>query len=282
MAIIIGESNMKFDMGAAWNAATSLIGRNRDVIVVVAGAFFFLPYLAATLLMPQAMAPQPANPEDMQALMDAAMQTYADYWWAMLIIFVLQGIGTLALLVLLTDRSRPTLGDALKRGTTAFPSYFATNILAALAVVSIVALPFGLMAAASGTAMAVLAGFVMIPLIFYLVIKFSLIMPAIAIDGILNPFAAIARSWRLTKGNSFRLFLFFVLLFVAIVVVSVLATMVLGVVFAAFGGEIELIGNGVVSSLVNAAFSVIFLAVLAGVHQQLAGDRPGPWGERSE
>lgn len=282
MAIIIGESNMKFDMGAAWNTATSLIGRNRDMILVVAGAFFFLPYLAATLLMPEAMSPQPANPEDMQAMMDSIMQNYADYWWAMLIIFVMQGIGTLALLVLLTDRARPTLGDALKSGAKAFPSYFATNILAGLGIVGavgIVALPASLLSAASGPAAAVLAGFVMIPLIFYLMIKFSLIMPAIAIDGILNPFAAIARSWRLTKGNSFRLFLFFVLLFVAIVVVSVLATMVLGVVFAAIGGETELIGNGIVASLVNAVFAVIFLAVLAGVHQQLVGNRPKAPGE---
>lgn len=270
---------MKFDMGQAWNTATSLIGKNKDVILVVAGVFFFLPYLASALLMPEAMAPQAANPEDMQAMMDAVMQTYADYWWVMLIIFVMQGIGTLALLVLLTDRARPTLGDALKRGATAFPSYFVTNILAAIAIVLIVALPVGLVVSVGGAIFAALAIFLIFPLIFYLMVKFSLIMPAIAIDGILNPVAAIARSWRLTKGNSFRLFLFFVLLFVAVIVVSLLVTMVLGVVFAAMGGEIELIGNGIVASLANAAFVVIFLAVLAGVHQQLAGDRPEALGE---
>lgn len=270
---------MKFDMGQAWNTATSLIGKNKDVILVVAGVFFFLPYLASALLMPEAMAPQAANPEDMQAMMDAVMQTYADYWWVMLIIFVMQGIGTLALLVLLTDRARPTLGDALKRGATAFPSYFVTNILAAIAIVVIVALPVGLVVSVGGAIFAALAVFLIFPLIFYLMVKFSLIMPAIAIDGILNPVAAIARSWRLTKGNSFRLFLFFVLLFVAVIVVSLLVTMVLGVVFAAMGGEIELIGNGIVASLANAAFVVIFLAVLAGVHQQLAGDRPEALGE---
>lgn len=270
---------MKFDMGQAWTTATSLIGKNKDVILVVAGVFFFLPYLASALLMPEAMAPQAANPEDMQAMMDAVMQTYADYWWVMLIIFVMQGIGTLALLVLLTDRARPTLGDALKRGATAFPSYFVTNILAAIAIVLIVALPVGLVVSVGGAIFAALAIFLIFPLIFYLMVKFSLIMPAIAIDGILNPVAAIARSWRLTKGNSFRLFLFFVLLFVAVIVVSLLVTMVLGVVFAAMGGEIELIGNGIVASLANAAFVVIFLAVLAGVHQQLAGDRPEALGE---
>ena len=265
---------MKFDMGEAWNTATGLLSKNKDVILVVAGVFFFLPYLASTLLMPQAMTPQSANPEDMQAVFDTIMQTYADYWWVMLIIFVTQGIGTLALLVLLTDRARPTLGDALKSGAIAFPSYFATNIISALIVAFAIVVPGFLVVASGIEALGILVLFLVFPILFYLMVKLSLIMPAIAIDGIRNPFRVIARSWRLTKGNSFRLFLFYFLLLVATVVVFLLASLVLGVVLAAMGGEIEIIGNGIVASLINAVFVVIFLAVLAGVHLQLSGDRP--------
>ena len=273
---------MKFDMGAAWNTATGLIGKNRDMIVVVAGVFFFLPYLATTLLMPQAMNPPVANPEDMQAILAVMQQTYIDYWWVMLIIFVSQGIGTLALLVLLTDRARPTLGDALKRGAVSFPSYFAANILVVLVAAVAIMLPVGLGFATGVAAIMVLTVMLAIPLVFYLMVKFSLIMPAIAVDGILNPVQALARSWRLTKGNSLRLFLFYFLLLIAITVVILLATLVLGVVFAAIGGEVELIGNGIVTSLVNAGFVVIFLAVLAGIHRQLAGERPEELSETFE
>lgn len=273
---------MTFDMGAAWNTATGLIGKNRDMILIVAGVFFFLPYLATTLLMPQAMTPEVVNPEDIEALIAVMQQTYIDYWWVMLIIFVSQGIGTLALLVLLTDRARPTLGEALRRGAAAFFSYFATNIIVALIAAGAILIPVGLAIAAGVPALIVLAVMVAIPLVFYLMVKFSLIMPAIAVDGIRNPIQAIARSWGLTKGNSLRLFLYYFLLLVATMVVLMLATLVLGVVFAAIGGQVELIGNGIVASLVNAGFVVIFLAVLAGVHRQLAGERPEELSETFE
>ena len=261
---------MKFDMGQAWTTATGLLSKNKDVILVVAGVFFFLPYLASSLLMPQAMTPQPANPEDMQAVLDTLTQTYADFWWVMLVIFVTQGVGTLALLVLLTDRARPTLGDALKRGALAFLSYFATNILSVLIIAIAVFVPIFLAISAGVAAIGVLV----LPIVFYLMVKFSLIMPAIAIDGIRNPLSAIARSWQLTKGNSFRLFVFYFLLFIATIVVFLLVSLVLGVVFAAMGGQIEIVGNGIVASLINAVFVVVFLAVLAGIHRQLSGDRP--------
>lgn len=256
---------MKLDMGAAWNTATSLIGRNRDVVLVVAGVFFFLPSFAISLIMPQAAAMPMAESGDSEAMMAAVMSLYADYWWAILLSGVAQAIGTLALLTLLTDRARPTVGEAIKAGVVSFPSYFVSNLLVAFAI----AIPVGLALVTSP-----LAIFLVMPIVVYLAIKFSLIMPAIAIDRILNPLGALARSWKLTKGNSLRLFLFFMLLFIATVVIFALVSMIFGVVFAAMGGEVEKIGNAVVSSAISAGFVVIFFAVLAGVHHQLAGDRP--------
>ncbi len=256
---------MKLDMGAAWNTATSLIGRNRDVVLVVAGVFFFLPSLAISLIMPEAAAMPIAESGDTEAMMSFMMSLYADYWWAILLSGVAQAIGTLALLTLLTDRMQPTVGEALKRGALSFPSYFVANLL----VVFAIAIPVALAMVASP-----LAIFLVMPIAIYLAIRFSLIMPAIAIDRILNPLGVLSRSWELTKRNSLRLFVFYALLFVATVVIFALVSMVLGVVFAAMGDEIEKIGNAVVSSAISAGFVVIFFAVLAGVHRQLAGDRP--------
>lgn len=256
---------MKFDMGEAWATATGLLSKNKDVILVVAGVFFFLPYVASTLLFPQAMTPEQVNPEDLSAVSDAVLQAYADYWWVILIVFVTQGIGTLALLTLLTDRAKPTVGEAIARGASGFLSYFAANLIFVFALGTILTIallitPF----------LVVLA----IPVMFYAMVKFSLVMPAIAIDGIRNPIKAISRSWSLTKGNSFRLFAFYVLLVIALMVVTLIITMVLAVLLAAIGGQIETIGNALVASLINAGFVVLFLGILAGVHRQLAGDRP--------
>lgn len=261
---------MKFDMGAAWNSATSMISRNRSVIAVVAGAFFFLPYFALSMFIPTAAAPDPATTADLEAAIAAISSVYAENWWAILLVFVAQGIGTLALLTLLTDRARPTVGEALKAGAIAFPSYFVANILSVLAIGIGFVLPVALL-----PFLVILA----IPILFYLLVKFSLIMPAIAVDGILNPIKALTRSWQLTKGNSFRLFLFFFLLLLAITIVAGLASMVIAVIFAAVGGQAELIGNAFVGSLVNAMFVTVFLAVLAAVHRQLSGDQPEVLGE---
>ena len=44
---------MKLDMNRAWTEALSLIQANIGVVATVAGVFFFLPYLAFALLMPE-------------------------------------------------------------------------------------------------------------------------------------------------------------------------------------------------------------------------------------
>src|SRR3546814_10547122 len=93
---------MKLDMGRAWNEGTAMIGANRQMVAVMAGVFFFLPYLAMALLMPQVLAGQAemmGDPADMQAAADAIVATYAENWWAFLFVAVAQIIGTIALLV---------------------------------------------------------------------------------------------------------------------------------------------------------------------------------------
>ena len=43
-------------MNRAWNDALRLLRASRDVILIVAGAFFFLPYFAFMLLTPDPLA----------------------------------------------------------------------------------------------------------------------------------------------------------------------------------------------------------------------------------
>ena len=89
---------MKFDMTAAWNEAMRLANANRDVLLVVAGVFFFLPYVAFMLLFRDRMnaleAAQASRP-DPEAASAAMMGFYGDIWWVILLIAVIQGIGML-------------------------------------------------------------------------------------------------------------------------------------------------------------------------------------------
>ena len=105
----------------------------------------------------------------------------------------------------------------------------------------------------------------------YLFTKLMLTPAVIAIERQANPLTALGRSWQLTKGNSVRIFLFVFLLFLAVGVVGGVISMVVGLFLALGGAQTALIGQAVISGLINAVFYVIFLGVLAAIYRQLAG-----------
>ena len=267
---------MKFDMSAAWDEVTRLLSANRQVLLIVAGVFFFLPQVIFSLVFANQIAAleasQSANP-DPSAIGEAMMGFYGEIWWMILLIALVQGVGMLGLLVLLSDRSRPTVGEALKAGLKLLLPYIGAQILLSCLFGLLLLFPFAV-GASAGIGAGILVGVVAFVALVYLFTKFLLVSPVIAIERVTNPLAALGRSWRLTKGNSLRLFLFVFLLILALVVVGSVVSMVLGLIFALMGAEVALVGQGIVSGLVNAAFYVVFLAALAAAHRQLAGPAP--------
>ncbi|MCL9983725.1 MAG: hypothetical protein NBV60_11285 [Erythrobacter sp.] len=275
-------ANTKLDMGVAWTTTTGLIGANKDTISAIAGLFLFLPSLAAALFIPEATTTVPVGGSGgnqdpqvaMQAALDQMTALYADNWPVLLAVSIAGFIGSLALLALLSDRGNPTVGEALSTGIKAIPSYIAAQVLSALAVGVVIGLPLGLAAAVAPPPVVAFAGLALVVIAIYLFVKFSLISPVIAIEEVRNPITAIARSWRLTKGNSLRIFAFFVLLFITVVIIGALVQGILTLILSAFGGAVATIGTGVVSALINTVMSVILLVVLAAIHRQLAGAAP--------
>lgn len=267
---------MKFDMSAAWNEAVRLMSGNRDVLLVVAGVFFFLPNVIFMLVFSSQLsaieAAQASNP-DPKAVWQAMMGFYGEIWWMILLMAVVQGIGMLGLLALLSDRSRPTVGEALKTGTKLLLPYIGAQLLTSLAFGLLALIPFAVGAGISPVA-GILVGLIALVAIIYVFIKFMLSSPVIAIEKVANPIEALARSWRLTKGNSVRLFAFVVLLMIALLIVGGVVSAIAGLVMALLGPDIAMVGNAIVSGVVNATFYVIFLAVLAAIHRQLAGPSP--------
>jgi hypothetical protein len=60
-------------------------------------------------------------------------------------------------------------------------------------------------------------------------------------------------------------------LFVALLVVTIVASAVFGLIFGLLGTEVARVGDSLISSLANAAWATIFLSVLSAVHDQLVG-----------
>lgn len=268
---------MKFDSNLAWREASAATSANREVLLAVAGVFFLLPGLASVLFLSDFQADMMANfgnPAAAERIMQGMTGPVVGFG---LISFLLQAIGYLAMLALLTDRTRPTVGEAIGAAIKALPVVigaallfffgymFATVIMAVLA---------GALSQVTGLgAVVALLVTVLIGGVVFAGVKLSLVLPVIVIERVHNPAAALVRSWRLTSGNTLRLLAFYLLLGLAYLVVAMVVGMVamaLATLIAGQGKVAMLIG-GMVTGVVGAAASALFTAILAAIHRQLAG-----------
>lgn len=267
---------MKLDMGKTWNDATALLKGNVTLVATIVGLYYFLPSFAIALLVPEIAnpaapaAPPGADPEVVLEAMVAAMQEqYTLGWPYFLVITIAQYIGAVSVLALFPVRGTATVGEALSAGLRGAPTYLATQILFVLAA----GIVFGLLAGSAfalSPFLGVLIGFILFVGLVYVSVKLIMVPAVIGMERELNPIAAMKRSWVLSKGNSVVICVFLLILFVVIGLISLLATLVLTTVFAAFGDPVAGIGTALVSSLTNAAIGGIFLVVLAAIHRQLS------------
>lgn len=264
---------MKLDINRAWTDALSLLQANIGVVTIVAGVFFFLPYLAVILLMPEMASGMTFDPneQDPSAAFDQMIAAYSEIWWVIALVTIVQVIGTLALLAMLRSDDRPTVGEAIGTGAKGLLPYIAATLIVYLGVAIVAGVVLGLAIASQVTALAVIVGLLTIVAMIYVAVKISLITPVIAIDKVYNPLRAVARSWQMTKGNSLRLLAFYALLVLAIGVVSIVISLFVVLVFGLMGDEIALIGSAIFNAAINAVYVVLMLGVLAAVHRQLAG-----------
>ncbi|MFA7587411.1 MAG: glycerophosphoryl diester phosphodiesterase membrane domain-containing protein [Novosphingobium sp.] len=266
---------MKFDSNRAWQQAVTSVSANRDVLFPVAGVFFLLPAVLSGYFMADlqaAMMQSLGDPEAMARLMDGHM---GSFFGVGLATALAQAIGGLALLALLTDRTRPTVGQAIGSAIRALPTLIGAGLVMAFGYL-LLAVVFALVSGGTAGASSGLAGIVlmvMLVVMVYVTVKLSLLLPVVVIERVMNPLAALARSWRITRGNSFRIFAFYALLFVTYIVLATVATMLVLGLFALVTepGALAMLFTGVVSGTIGAIANVLFIAVLAAVHRQLAG-----------
>jgi len=85
-----------------------------------------------------------------------------------------------------------------------------------------------------------------------------------------RPLHAIQQSWRLTKGNTARVFTFYALLFICYFVIAIAISMPLALLASL--GTVGLFINALVSGALSAAVAALYATILAAVYRQLAGD----------
>ena len=268
---------MKFDGNQAWRQAVAWVSANRDVVIAIAGVFFLLPSLVTSLFGPQP--PAPTVGMTARQMIAAAQLFYLRALPFLIPMLLLQGVGILALLMLFTDARRPTVGTALRQGVAGILSYVVAQLLPGFAIGALAATIFvvagllvALLGGAATTSLVVLALAVSIVAAIYVFVRCSLSGPVIAVERTRNPIRALMRSWTLTSGNTGRLVLLYLLLGILFIVVITTVTAVTGIVLAlALSPANARTVSEIISSVLSAAATVYFVAILAAAHRQLAG-----------
>lgn len=260
---------MRFDSSKAWNEATQSVAANRDVLLALAGVFMVLPLFALAVFVPQPDPPAGAKAEELLELLGAY---YSKAWPAYLAAALVNMVGTLAMLALFTDASRPTVGQTLKLGVMGAPSVIAAQILMGMGLAVAAMAPVALVTALGVPALAVVAAAAALALAVWVWVRCSLVSPAVMVDGLKNPFAALQRSWRLTQGNAGRLLVFLLLVGLAFLISILIVQMVIGLVLSlVIPGEAAVVTNALLSAVLQALMSVYFVGVIAASHRQLSG-----------
>ena len=260
---------MKFNSSQAWSQASAAISANREVLLALAGVFFVLPRLAFQLLAPE----PPTATAGAGAAWLATMQAYYLQVAPFIIpMMVIEATGTLAMLALFTDRTRPTVGQAIVQGLQGVLPYLGAQLVFALAAGVGGGLAMGIAAATGIKLLAALAVILVVGGAIYSFLRVVLVAPVIAVDRIRQPFAALKRAWQLTQGNVGRIFLFLALLMLVLVVVMSAVIGIAGSAVAMLAGrEAARIAVAVISSALSAGFAVYLAAALAAIHRQLSG-----------
>ena len=257
-----------FDSSRAWSDATAAVSANRDTLLALAGVFLVLPAFAMAVLIPP---PEPQTGASMQALLATMGEYYLSNSVWLIGASLIHLLGTLAMLTLITDQTRPTVGQAIKQAFANLPSVIAAQLLLGMAIGAMVLLPVALGGALKSP---VITGFTLLTAVglgIWAMIRLALVSPAVVVDRLINPITALKRSWQLTEGNVLRLLAFFALLSIAFLVVIALAesairfglTLLVGATNAALGAAL-------VASILQAVMTVYFVAVTATAHRQLA------------
>ncbi|MEO1968634.1 MAG: glycerophosphoryl diester phosphodiesterase membrane domain-containing protein [Sphingomonadaceae bacterium] len=265
----------KLDLNAVWDRSVRLMTANRELMLVIAGIFYFLPRVTFRLFVPpiEKTLAQAASSEQAMAAFNAYSQ---QYWWQNALVLVLQAAGLVAMLALFGDRSRPTVATAMRRtGIYLLPTVGAVILFAI--ILSLASLTSALLGGLTGSIPLTRVIFlIMLPAIIYIATRLSLFAPVIAVDKVANPFRTLQESWQLTEGNGMKLLLYYVLLGIAFLVVSWVFVQGIGLLLALLGSTPALVGGAILEGLTSAAFWIVLNASLAAIFQLLKRG-PNPW-----
>lgn len=168
---------------------------------------------------------------------------------------------------------QPDFGSSLTAGLRAALPLLGSTVLLGIGYLVVFGL-IGVLAALGGSdgggALGVVLVLLILPVALYLGSRLSILIPLAGVEGLRNPIAIIARSWRLTGGSALSI-LGAMLVYIVVVVGLFLLAFVpaFGVIGVAGGGSPEA-GIGVMIYTIFAMLAVLVLVTITGAALQSA------------
>jgi len=261
----------RFDSNRAWQDASGAVKANRDALIALAGVFIALPSFALAVLLPQ---PEPQPGADLDAAMELAALYFRENWLALVALGLLSTIGTMAILTLFGHASRPTVGEAIRKGLAATPITILAQMIVGFVMTGLVLAPITLLSLGGSKAMGTVGLLIGIGIAGWFWTRTSLTTPIIAAESTRNPLAAVQRSFVLTKGNAGRLLLFLFLLVLAFLIAGELLQIGLAMLVQLVAGpQAGTLTGALMASMVQAAMAVYLASAMAASYRQLSALR---------
>jgi hypothetical protein len=237
---------MNWNVAGVFADARAMWRSERDLLVRVASVFFFLPTLAARLFLPM---------PDVQAATRQDLLRIVSEWLAqqggwIVLQLVLLTFGSGVVLVLLLDRSRPTLGAAMLRTLKLLPLLLIawTSVLFAMALGSMLLLLVAL----------------------YIGGRAFLTGAAVVMRPERGPFAAVADSVRMTARRGWVVAGMCVTVFGCTYVGALLFSAVLLLVERSGGSPLLQLPLEILTAAVSAAGSLAMVVLQAAIYRAAA------------
>lgn len=243
---------MKFSYSAVWEDAARMMRANAALLLGIAGVFFFLPGLLMGYFVPQ-----PEGTETLAEMVGALRLYFDANWHWILLANAINMVGAIAIYLLLFDARGHTVRGALAAALPILPAYFLLSILTTFIIF------FGLF-------------WLILPGV-YLLGRLCVNAVLMVAEGVRNPFAVIAASWRLTKGRGWAVAGLVVIVAVVGYILSTVVTAVLGSLFILVAGRDGLGGllTLIVGTAMGALFSLALVLLFAAIYRALAAKTKG-------
>lgn len=269
---------MNLDLNTVWSRGMRLVRDNFQLLFVIAGIFLLLPTIAVYVLIPEfhTIVDPAADPEQVAERMGEFIGPLLGVGG---LLAAAQFVGHGAMIALIGP-GRPTVGQALEIGFRILPSTVAVMILFLIAyfigAVAIL-LPVSILAGMAGSsAMAVIALIPVLAFVVWLMARLSMSMPVLVLGGTRNPVTAMTTSFRLTGPRQWQVLMFWAVLLIAMIVISLLFSGVIGVVAAlAASTTTAMLIAGVTSGLTSVASGIVTCGVAVAMYEQLSGPSIG-------